>query len=242
MYKGKYILALIPARGGSKGIPNKNIRPLLGKPLIAYTINAAIGSKVFDRIIISTDSPEIKKVSLEYGAEVPFMRPKNLAQDNTPMIPVIQHALKFLKGKENIYPDIIVLLQPTSPLRKPEHIRLTLDKFLKSGADSVITVCETRQSPYSMLKFSKDKISYFTKDAFTKSGKERYTRRQDLPKVYISSGAVYITRPDIITRENKILGQDTRAVIMKQEDSIDVDTLIDFKLAELILREAHARD
>lgn len=225
-------MGIIPARKSSKGIHNKNIKPLLSKPLIVYTIEAALKSKVFDRIVVSTDSFKIKKVSQKYGAEVPFLRPKNLAGDNTPMISVLRHALKFLEQKERFYPDVVVLLQPTSPLRKPIHIKKALEKFLKSKADSVVTICEAEFSPYWMKRLLKDRVI-----PFIENKKRVYTRRQDLPKVYRLNGAIYIAKRNIIMEENSILGEDTRAIIMNQEDSIDIDTEIDFKLAELILKK-----
>lgn len=138
----KTILGIITARGGSKGILRKNIKELAGKPLIAYTIEAAKGSGVFSRIVLSTDDDEIAEVGRKYGAEVPFMRPTELAKDTTPTLPVLIHAVEWLKGNENFYPDYTVILQPTAPLRQARHLNEALDLLIKSGADSVVSVCE----------------------------------------------------------------------------------------------------
>lgn len=231
MYKKNYIVGIIPARGGSKGIKNKNIKLLLGKPLIAYTIEAALESRVFDRVIVSTDSLKIKRVAQRYGAQAPFLRPKHLAKDNAPTIPALRHAIRFLEQKTGFRPDLIVILQPTSPLRKPEHIKEALDKFLSTKSDSVVSVCEERYSPYSMAKLVKNKVQPFLKES------SRYTRRQDLPVVYRFNGAVYVTRTDIIMKRDDIVTKNTAAIIMGYEESVDIDTGLDFQLAELLLKK-----
>src|SRR3989344_6738402 len=142
MYKGKKVLGVITARGGSKGIPGKNIRPLLGKPLIVYTIEAAKNSGVFDRLILSTDDKEIADVAQKCGCDVPFMRPDELAQDDTPHLPVMQHAVQWLKDNENYEPDYVMILQPTSPLRQASHIKEAVDLILSKGTDAVLSVAE----------------------------------------------------------------------------------------------------
>lgn len=226
------ILGIIPARKSSKGVPNKNIRPLVGKPLIAYSIEAALNSKMFHRVIVSTDSLKIGRIAKEFGAEAPFLRPKHLSGDTTAMISVLKHTIKFLEQNDKFYPDIIVLLQPTSPLRKAVHIRMALEKFFQSKADSLVSMCEVKDSPYWMERMLKGRVIPFL------AGKNKcYNRRQDLPKIYRANGAIYITKRDVIMKENSILGKDSRALIMSQEDSIDIDTEIDFQLAELILKK-----
>lgn len=226
------ILALIPARGGSKGIPKKNIRPLAGKPLINYTIEAALQSRYQIRVVVSTDDEEIAKIARAAGAEVPFLRPAELAQDETPTFPVVQHALQWLEQHEAYQPKLVVLLQPTSPLRRPEHIDRALELILSSEADSVVSLCEAEHSPYWMKKVDAEgRVSPFI------SIEEEYTRRQDLPKVYRLNGAIFVTRSEVIMRKNRLLGDDTRAYIMEQDDSIDIDTELDFKLAELLIKE-----
>lgn len=225
------ILAIIPARGGSQAVPRKNIRILAGRPLIFYTINAALGSKHHPRVIVSTDDESIAKVAREMGAEVPFIRPSHLAQHDTPMLPVLQHAIERLK-KDGYDPDIIAVLQPTSPLRTSKHIDQAISILVSTGADSVVSLCEAEHSPYWMKKI--DRAGRVT--PFLDTGKE-YNRRQDLPKVYRLNGAIFITRPDIIMNEGRLLGDDTRAYIMEPENSIDIDTEFDFRVAEWIMKE-----
>jgi len=225
------ILAIIPARGGSQGVLRKNIRILAGRPLIAYTIKAALGSTYHPRVIVSTDDRRIAEIAKGLGAEIPFIRPPQLAQNNTPMLPVIQHTIGYLK-RDGYIPDIIAILQPTSPLRTSEHIDQAISLLLDTGADSVVSLCEAEHSPYWMKKI--DEAGRVI--PFLDTGEE-YHRRQDLPKVYRLNGAIFITRSDIIMKENRLLGDDTRAYIMKPEDSIDIDTELDFKIAELIMKE-----
>jgi len=226
------ILAVIPARGGSKGLPGKNIKKLNGKPLIVYTIEAGLQSKYQMRIIVSTDDEKIAEISRSYGAEVPFLRPEGLAKDKTPTLPVLQHAIRFLNTKENYFPDIILLLQPTSPLRKAKHIDEAMDLFFRENPDSVVSLCKVKDSPYSIKKIEKNGIviPFINTD-------EEYTRRQDLPELYKLNGAIYLMGVDIIMKENKILGDNTKAYIMKEKDSIDVDTEVDFVLAGIIMRK-----
>ena len=139
------ILGVITARGGSKGIPGKNIKLLAGKPLISYTIEAAKKSGVFDRLILSTDDESIARVAKDYGCDVPFMRPKDLAEDKTAHLPVLQHAVNWLKENENYSPDAVMILQPTAPLRQDFHIKEATELFFRSGADSVVSVSEIPQ-------------------------------------------------------------------------------------------------
>lgn len=225
------VLGIIPARGGSKVVPNKNIRILAGKPLIAWTIEAGLKAKTLDRIIVSTDDKKIAKISREYGAEVPFIRPKILASDSTPTLLALQHAVRYLEKKEDYSPDIIVTLQPTSPLRDETDIDKAVRRLMETGADSVVSLCETEYSPYWMKKLKKDKVYPFVKT------KKEYNRRQDLPKVYRVNGAVYVTRRDVLMKDGKVLGKDARALIMPKEKSVDIDTMLDFKLAELLIKE-----
>ena len=148
MYKGKNILGLIPARGGSKGLPRKNIKPLLGKPLIAWTIEQALASRYLDRVVVSTDNKEIAEISKKYGAEVPFMRPKELAEDNAKGIDVVLHAIDWLKenNKRKQY-DLMMLLQPTSPLRATEDIDKAIETLFLKEAKAIVSVCEVAHHP-----------------------------------------------------------------------------------------------
>lgn len=225
------ILVIIPARGGSKGIPKKNIQPLNGKPLIAYSIEAALRSSRIERVVVSTDSEEIAQISLQFGAEVPFLRPAELSLDETPTLPVLQHLISQLKALENYEPDLIVLLQPTSPLRQTQDIENGIDLLIQSGADSVVGLCLAEHSPYWMQQLEGDRVVPFCKNS------PEYSRRQDAPPVYRINGALYVTSPRVLQEENEILGKDTRGLIMDAESSIDIDTALDFKIASLILKE-----
>lgn len=229
------ILALIPARGGSKGVVKKNIIPLLSKPLIVYTIEAARRAKTLDRIIVSTDDAAIARICREHGIEAPFLRPKSLARDTTPMLLVLQHAVKYLEKKQHYKADIVVLLQPTSPLRKSSHIDRAVRTLLNTKADSVVTLCEAASSPYWFSKIVRGRVVPFN------SCGEKFSRRQDLPKLYQVNGAVYVTRYDCLMRQGKILGKDSRPIIMSREESLDIDTELDLKIAETLLREGRSR-
>ncbi len=226
-----HILAVIPARGGSRGVPRKNTYSLCGKPLIAYTIESGLQAQSLDRLIVSTDDEEITEVAQHYGAEVPFLRPKELACHDTPTVPVLQHAVHWLEANEGRCIDALVTLQPTSPLRRAEDIDAAVQKLLDTGADSVVSVCLAKHSPYWMKRLEGDRMFPFLPHA------PEYTRRQELPPVYRLNGAVYVTRRDVLMEQGRMLGEDTRAIVMDQESSLDTDTILDLKLAELILRE-----
>lgn len=223
------ILAVIPARGGSKTIPRKNVIPFAGKPLIYYTIRSALESKRIDRVIVSTDDEEIAKISKKYGAEV-IKRPKTLATDSAPMVPVIQHAVKKLE-KEGYNPDVITILQPTSPLRDSGDIDRALKMFTKSKSESMAGVCEAEKSPYWMYKIGKNG----SLEALIKTRK-KYTRRQDLPKVYRLNGAFYAVKREILMNKNTIYTRTTKPFFMSQLKSIDIDTKMDLKIAEIFLK------
>lgn len=219
------LLGLIPARGGSRGIPRKNLALLSGRPLLAYTCAAAVGSARLTRIIVSTDSEEIAELARELGIEVPFLRPAELAGDATPMIEVIGHALDVLGD-----PDAIVLLQPTSPLRRAEHIDEAVDRWLETGADSIVSVVRVPHAfvPDSLLRLERDCVVPYV-DA------RGATRRQGKPALYARNGpAVLVTRPEVI-RSGSLYGADTRPYVMAPEASVDVDTPADLELAECLL-------
>lgn len=230
------IIAIIPARGESKSIPRKNIKLLAGKPLIVYTIETALKCKLLDRVIVSTDDEEIAAISKKHGAEVPFIRPRELALDATPMLPVLQHAVSYLEQNEKLHIDIVVILQPTSPFRKVSDIENCIEKLKKEKADSVVTVCEAEHNPYFvMMKFQNDNLMPFLKT------EKPITRRQDTPKVYRLNGAVYAIRRDVLMNENKIFTNNTKAVIMPQERSIDLDRQLDFEFADFLLERINKR-
>lgn len=222
-------IAIIPARGGSKTIPTKNIKLLNGKPLIYYTITEAQKSKYLSHILVSTEAQEIAQIAREYGAVV-ISRPLALAQDDTPSLLVYQHVIKYLEQVEDLHPDIIVILQPTSPLRTVEDIDGAIEKFLEAGCDSVVSVCEVEHPPHWMYSLQGDRLKPVIE------GGNKITRRQDAPKVYRLNGAVYVTRRDVIINENKVLGTDSRAYIMPVERSVDIDTELQFMLAELLMK------
>jgi len=224
------ILAIIPARGGSKGIPRKNIKNLNGKPLIFYTIREAKKSKFLSRIVVSTDDEKISNVSKRYGVDV-IKRPKKLAKDTTSSEAVIKHAINYLKKKERFHADIVVLLQPTSPLRKVNDIDNSIKKFLNSNCSCVVTVCETSHTPYWMYKITKnDKLEKLIKS------RKVIKRRQDAPIVYQLNGAVYVFHAKKFLKDESIVGGDVRAYVMPYERSIDIDNIFDLKLANLILK------
>ena len=227
----KKILAIIPARGGSKGIVGKNIKELNGKPLIAYTIEEAKKSEHINRIVVSTDNEEIANISKKYGAEVPFLRPLELAQDDTPTIECVIHMLNVLKENEDYIPDYVCLLQCTSPLRTFNDIDGTIEKLLSTGLDSAASVCEAEVNPYWTNIFNGERLEYFLKD-----GKE-ITRRQDLPNVYRLNGAVYVAKCDVLKNEMTFETEYTTGYVMDKNSSIDIDDIIDFKFAELLMKE-----
>lgn len=229
MYKGKRFLAIIPARGGSKGIKNKNIVNLKGKPLISYTIEEAKKSGIFDKIIVSTDSPEIAEISKKYGAEVPFLRPENLSTDTASTIDVILHALNYFIDNDEYY-DYFVLLQPTSPLRKAEDILNSVDLLFEKDADSVVSVCEVEHSPLFSNTLPQDlSLSNFIRKDL------RDKRRQDLPKYYRINGAIYISRVETFLKTKDFYEGKSYAYIMPIERSIDIDSIVDLKMAEILM-------
>ena len=227
MINNKKILAIITARAGSKRLPNKNILDLAGKPLIAWTIDEAKKSKYIDKLIVSTDSEKIAEISKKYGTEVPFMRPKELADDNATSIDVIKHAIEFL-GKDKF--DYILLLQPTSPLRTIDEIDNAIE-MLDDNTKAVVSVCETEHSPLWSNTLPED----LSMKNFIRS-EVKNKRSQDLPKYYRLNGAIYIAETKYFYKNNGFLGDKTKAYIMPQQSSIDIDSEIDFKLCEILIK------
>lgn len=231
------ILGLIPARGGSKGIPRKNIVNLAGKPLLAYTCEAALGSRYIDRVVLSTDDEEIAQIGHDCGVEVPFMRPAELARDDTPSLPVAQHAIEWLREHESWNADLLVLLQPTSPLRRAHHIDAALSIMLESQADTVVSVVEVphRYSPYSVMELKGGALQPFLPG---QAQFDRY-RRQTMPRFYARNGpAVLITRVGVLFRDQSFYGQLVLPYIMDEVDSLDIDTLYDLEIAEFLIERA----
>jgi N-acylneuraminate cytidylyltransferase/CMP-N,N'-diacetyllegionaminic acid synthase len=226
------VLGIIPARGGSKSIPGKNIAMVAGKPLIAYTIQAALDAKSLGRVVVSTDSEEIAEVARSFGAETPFLRPPELAQDDTPGIEPVIHAVRWLDEHESYRPDYVMVLQPTSPLRATEDIEAAVQLARERQADSVVSVCTAQQHPYWMKRVTKDGklVDFLQTD-------KAYTSRQSLPSVYALNGAIYLARREILLERKTFYTDRTYAYIMPEERSLDVDIKLDLKLAELLIRE-----
>jgi CMP-N-acetylneuraminic acid synthetase len=229
MYKNKKILGIIPARGGSKGISNKNIIAINGKPLIAYTIEEALKSNYLDRVIVSTDDEKIKDVSLEYGAGVPFVRPDYLSNDTAKTIDVVLHALDFLKKNGERY-DYVVLLQPTSPLRKSGDIDDAIDKVMGNNSESLISVCEVEQNPVIMRTINNNRLC----EVISFNGDN--LRRQNLPAFYIFNGAIYVNSVKMLYNERTFVNDDTLPYIMEKNRSVDIDEPVDILIVESILK------
>jgi len=228
------ILAVITARGGSKGVPRKNIKRLAGKPLIYYTINAAQKSKLITECIVSTDDSEIAKISSELGANVPFLRPGELAQDATPTLPVIQHSVQFLEKEKVVKYDYIVILQPTSPFRLPEDIDNTIEKLITSGADSAVSLVEIepRNHPIKAKQLdSQERVLPFCME------EPEGIRRQDIPKAYKRSSAVYVMKRDLVMNHSKLFGDHIVGHIVPKERYIDIDSELDWMLAEQMMKK-----
>jgi len=226
------ILGFIPARGGSKGIPQKNIRPLAGKPLIAYSIESAVESKV-DKVFVSTDSREIAEVAVDYGAEVPFLRPGYLARDESVIEGALADTLNRLRSLEGYEPDIIVLLQPTSPLRKARHIDESVELLLKESADTVVSVSEPMEHPGEMVFWDDEGVFHFFLETI---GVTEKTQRQEFPKNHFLNGALYTFSMQIFEATCSRFGGKVIPLVMRQIDSIDIDTIDDFLIAEAIIR------
>lgn len=229
-------VGLITARGGSKGVPGKNIAPVAGQPLIAWTIAAARESKM-DRCIVSTDSDEIAAVCRVAGGEVPFRRPDALAQDDSPHIDVLLHALDWLDN-EGRGPDYLVLLQPTSPLRTGQDIDAAMDLAIQRNADSVISVCDAPVHPFWVRRIDE---SGRLKDFMDWPDNSGYLRRQILPPAYAMNGAIYVIRSKILRERRSYFTERTYAYVMPRERSLDVDTAWDLQIAEMALARAAAR-
>jgi len=229
MIDSKKVLAIIPARGGSKGIPGKNIIDLAGKPLIAWTIEAAKKSKYIDRLVLSSDDDEIIRIATQWGCDVPFKRPAYLAKDDTPGIEPVLHALSMLPTF-----DYIVLLQPTSPLRRAEDIDGCIEDCINREAECCVSVTEPDKSPFWMY--------YIKSEGFLEpviSGdNDVASRRQDLPVVYALNGAVYVARYEWLLKNKSFLTKETIGYPMFKEYSIDIDSWKDLQLAKLILEES----
>lgn len=225
-------IGFIFARGGSKGLPGKNLRLFAGKPLLVWAIEQAKAIKRIRRLIVSTDSEAIASTAREYGADVPFMRPASLAQDSSPEFLAWRHALTYLKETEGYLPDAMVSVPTTAPLRLPVDINNCLDEFEKGLADAVITVTEAHRSPWFNMVKVNDEWAASLVIPFS----EKITRRQDVPLVYDMATVAYVLRPNFVFAEESIFSGRVRAVIVPRERAIDIDTLLDFEIAEFLMK------
>ena len=227
----KKILAIVPARGGSKRLPGKNIKVLNGKPLIQWTIEAALGIDDICRVMVSTDSQEIANIASKSGAEVPFIRPKELASDTSSSSAVIENALDFYKEQGEFF-DLVLLLQPTSPMRNKKHIEQSIALLHLKNADAIVSVCECEHSPLWTNTLPDD----LSMDDFI-SGEIKQTRSQDLPISYRLNGAIYLSKVSRFYEEKTLfLSSNIYAYIMDSQSSVDIDHELDFLLAETILK------
>ena len=225
------IVALICARGGSKGIPNKNIKLLGGKPLIVRAINQAKELKEINRVIVSTDSKEIANLAIGAGAEVPFMRPTELAEDNAPEWLVWRHALENIKKKDGNFPDILIVIPVTAPLRTVVDLKNCLIEYQKGNADIIITVTDSHRNPYfNMVKVDEEGVA-----SLVISTEKNITRRQDTPNIYDMTTVAYVTAPKFVLEKDNLFSGKVRHVHVPIERALDIDTPYDLKIAELLL-------
>jgi CMP-N-acetylneuraminic acid synthetase len=229
------VLAVVPARGGSKGIPRKNLQLLGGRPLVAHAVETGLAASLVDRVVCTTDDAEIADRARAAGAEVPFLRPAELAQDASEDWAVFMHVLAWLDREEAWTPDLIVNLRPTSPLRTPRHVDDAIRLLLETGADSVKAVCLARQHPHKMwLRQSDGRIEPYLKTPM------RLSRGPDVPRaeledIYWQNGVVDVTRREVILDQRVMIGRRVAGLVTEPADSIDIDTPLDLALAELVL-------
>jgi len=226
------VLGLVPARGGSKGIPRKNLQLLGGRTLLQRTADAALASRRLARVILSTEDAEIAEAGRRYGLEVPVIRPAALAADDTPMLPVVQHAIRFLEQQGDYY-DAVCLLQPTNALRRPEDIDGAVALLEATGADSVISFVEAGKRHPVRVKYI-DADGRVTDLPFAEIFEGQ--RRQDLPRLYLREGSIYLTRRDVLMEENSFKGKDCRAWLVPVTRACDIDTPFELFLAEQLLK------
>jgi CMP-N,N'-diacetyllegionaminic acid synthase len=236
-HRAPTILGIVPARGGSKAIPRKNLALLANKPLLAWTMEVALEAALLDRLVISTDDPEIAEVGKKLGAEAPFLRPTELASDTSTSMDVILHALRWFADNENYRPHYVLLLQPTSPLRTATDIRESIKLALTKHADSVVSVCETHQHALWMKGVNEEGRLV---DLYPQSAAP--TRRQDLPPVFALNGAIYLALRTFLLSERTFISDRTYPYVMPENRSLDVDTPWDLYLANLILNDREHRE
>ena len=227
-------LGIIPARGGSKGIPGKNIRNLCGKPLIQYTAESALSAKLLTRVILSTEDESIADVGRRCGLDVPFLRPSELAEDDTPMLPVVQHAVRWIEGQGEVF-DAICLLQPTNPLRRPEHIDHCIELLEQRNADSVITVSPVPPEYNPHWVYFRDEDNFLK---LSMGETSPIARRQDLPAAFHREGSAYVTRRDVVINENSLYGTRLIGYQLDPEQCVNIDEAVDWQRAERLIGQA----
>lgn len=225
------VLGIVTARGGSKGIPRKNLAPLRGRPLLAYTAEAALGARALSRVVLSTEDEEIARVGSDLGLEVPFLRPAELARDETPTLPVLQDVVRRLEAHGAHY-DAVLTLQPTNPLRRASDIDGAIELLERSGADSVISFVEVGEKHPARMKFI-GRDGRVTDPPFAEAFEGQ--RRQDLPALYLREGSIYLTRRDVLIEQGSLKGRDCRAWVVPPERACNIDTPFDLFLAEQML-------
>ena len=230
------VLGIVTARGGSKGLPGKNLQPLGGKPLLQYTAEAALQAKRLARVVLSTDDEQIASLGRRCGLDVPFLRPAELARDDTPHVPVLQDVVRKLEQQGEVY-DAIFTLQPTTPLRQAADIDGAIELLERTGADSVISFVDVGEKHPARMKFI-DADGRVIDPPFAEAFEGQ--RRQDLPKLYLREGSVYLTRRDVLMQANSLKGRDCRAWIVPPERACNIDGPFDLFLAEQLLQH-HGR-
>jgi CMP-N,N'-diacetyllegionaminic acid synthase len=228
------VLGIVTARGGSKGIPGKNLAPLLGKPLLAYTAEAALAARRLSRTILSTDDPAIAEVGRVYGLEVPFLRPAELSGDSVPHVPVLQHALREAEAEDGRY-DAILTLQPTNPLRRSEDIDCAIRLLEDSGADSVISFFDVGEKHPARMKII-DAEGWAVDPPFAETMEGQ--PRQQLPKLFLREGSIYLTRRAVLMEGNSLKGKKCKALIIPEERACNIDSPFDLIMAEQLLRRS----
>ena len=232
------VLAIIPARGGSKGVPRKNIRPLCDKPLLSWTIETALEAEGTSKTIVSTDDREIKEVALKWGAEVPFLRPGELSSDRARAIPVLQHAVSFLEKQGQTF-DAVMMLQPTSPLRLAKDIEASIEMMKKdTECSSVISVTGVGEYHPARMKYLEEGV--LIDPPFCEAYENQ--PRQELRPMYIRSGAIYLVRRDVLMEEHSLKGRRSLGYVMPKERSVNIDAPFDFELAEWLMSKPDWRD
>jgi len=230
---GNKVLGVIPARGGSKSIPKKNISKLNGKPLIFYTIEQAKKSSLLDKFIVSTDSKEIASIAKNYNVEVPFLRPKELSKDDTGSVDVVLHALNFMEKKDNTQYDFVVLLQPTNPLRSFALIDEAINIIKNNNIDSVVSIVDVGANhPHRMYSLnSKNQLKPFVKNL-----KNQMMPRQKLPSIYIRSGDIYVIKKNILIKKKSLIGDNTYGFVVDANETVNIDEKVDLDIARLKLK------